>query len=74
MYRNLTKLSFAGVVAVALLAFGITSISAPAWAGKVKTCADGNTSACILDALDEYLAQQVKTVFASSSLHNGNLG
>lgn len=74
MYRNFTKLSFAGVVAVALLAFGITSFFAPAWAAKVKTCADGNISACVLDALDAYLAQQVKIVFVSSTEQNGNLG
>ena len=36
MYRNLTKLLLAGVVAVALLALGITLFPSPAWAGKIK--------------------------------------
>ena len=73
MTRIYTKVSFAGVVAVALLALGIPSIVSPAWA-KVKTCADGNAIACIQDTLDgmkaqqdEFLAQQVKIVFVSSS-------
>ena len=74
MYQHLTKLLLAGVVAVAILALGSTSILSPAWAAKIKTCADGNTLACIEDKLDEYLAQQVKIVFLTSSTHTGDSG
>lgn len=72
-----TKLFLAGVVAVALLALGSTSILAPAWAKEVKvekTCDEGNTLACIEDKLDLLLQIEPKIVFASSVPHDGNFG
>jgi hypothetical protein len=60
MCWNVTKLSFAAIATVALLALGFTSIVSPAWAAKVKptTCADGVQLACIEDKLDGIKAQQ----------------
>ena len=37
MYQHLTKLFLAGMVAMALLALGSTSIIAPAWADEVES-------------------------------------
>ena len=58
MYQHLTKLSLAGVVAVTLLAVGITSMISPAWAAKIKpkTCAEGVVLACIEDKLDSLVS------------------
>lgn len=75
MYRYSTKLFHAGVVAVALLALGITLVPSPAWAAKpVKTCAEGDAAACTRDMLELLELHGSKLVFATSTVHSGDLG